>query len=118
MVVNASSNVFSIGCIIAELLLRKPLFPICLPGPLYTREKSVAFDTVLGPFSDAMIHDIRRYFKGVFKYENSDFPRYDGVSTAVVQFCEQTEPLKVNVHILRFERLLNTMIAPYSRGIC
>lgn len=96
MPVTSASNVFSIGCIIAELLLRKPLFPVCRAGRLYIREKTVVFDTILGPFPDALVHDICKSFKGVFKYDNSDFPIFEGVSETVREFCEDAEPLKVN----------------------
>jgi len=95
-----ASDIFSIGCIIAELVKGAPLFPVCGQSQWYRyrREKTVLFNAIIGPFSDDMIYSIHKRFKGIFRSSNSDFPEIDiWVSAPIRKFVEDVSHLSVGV---------------------
>ncbi|PPQ71219.1 hypothetical protein CVT26_010997 [Gymnopilus dilepis] len=89
------SDGFSLGCLISELLLGRPLFPRCLPGPNYRREKTILFDVILGPFPDDLISAIRRTYSGIFSTPTSDFPEVDAsIHRRIRRYAEDALPLR------------------------
>ncbi|PPQ82343.1 hypothetical protein CVT26_013216 [Gymnopilus dilepis] len=94
--VREASDVFSLGCVLFELARRKPLFPQCPSGSLYRREKAVLFDTILGPFPDHLIQDVRLIYSDVFRTSHSDGPEIDArMSRGIRDFADQALPLEV-----------------------
>jgi len=55
------SDVFSVGCVITELVNGTPLFPKCLEGPWYSQEKMILFKKVLGTLPPAVVHKMTLY---------------------------------------------------------
>ncbi|KDR81284.1 hypothetical protein GALMADRAFT_208067 [Galerina marginata CBS 339.88] len=87
------TDTFSLGCIMFELWTGLALIPPCQPGPLYRRDKTIAFDAVLGPFSDALIRDIRACYRGPFRFSDGAPAVEWKVSFSLRSFSGQPPPL-------------------------
>ncbi|PPQ96721.1 hypothetical protein CVT26_010274 [Gymnopilus dilepis] len=62
---------FSIGCVLWELVLLKPLFAACEPGSLYARAKAHMYSAVLGPFTREMRQQIMHFNRGIFSADST-----------------------------------------------
>ncbi|PPQ79246.1 hypothetical protein CVT26_000821 [Gymnopilus dilepis] len=83
------SDVFSVGCVVADLIFRHSLFPAVADGPLYKHEKAILYDALLGPFPLTAKEDIRLRCPGVFDEREEDMNILDaGISADVRLFAE------------------------------
>lgn len=60
------SDRFSVGCILGEMVLGRPIFLPCEEGPLYTQEKAVLYDAISGRFPEGLAITIEEAFPGTF----------------------------------------------------
>jgi len=96
------SDAFSIGCLIAEMFLRRPLFIPCKSVIFYQHEKTLQFQSVLGPFSEDMIRKIHSKNSTIFDRHDAD-SIYSGfgVSEEVLEFAANSETLQVrSIHVV------------------
>jgi len=62
------SDYFSIGCIMAEMIVQSPLFPRIHEGPKYKHEKTLMFDSKLGNYPRVLMEQVRDQFPGIFPH--------------------------------------------------
>lgn len=95
--IGSDSDTFSLGCVIAEVLRRRPLFPYIKDSPLYQREKTALYDTILGPIPDFLMAEIRGAATGRYQYPMFSMVSIDStISATVSQLCRDTPVLEVS----------------------
>jgi len=96
------SDAFSVGCLIAEMVLQRPLFIPCNSVRFYQHEKTLQFQTVLGPFSEDMIRKIHSKYSTIFdRHDGDSIYSGSGVSEEVLTFAANADSLQVcSVHVV------------------
>ncbi|KAF9524048.1 hypothetical protein CPB83DRAFT_898193 [Crepidotus variabilis] len=56
------SDMFSIGCVVAEMVLNQPLFSACADGESYRREKTLMYMAVFGPFPPKFFEKVSKVY--------------------------------------------------------
>jgi len=90
------SDLFSVGCIFAELITQRPLFPSCENSPFSAYEKALLFDAVIGFSSSALTERLRLAHPGWFDAFGIAVLD-DHVSKHVRKFLKSARIIQVNV---------------------
>ena len=89
------SDLFSVGCVVAELLLDRPLFPSCEGLPCSVYQKTFLFQAVLGILPPSMIERLRSEFPGWFDAYGLVLLD-EMISPQIATFLETAKTLEVN----------------------
>lgn len=96
-----SADAFSVGCVVAELVLGEPLFPPCEErSSVYRNEKALLYDAVAGRFSEEMAAKIELFHPFTMDMSEIRPIRYPGISSTVDMFIQKTLYIEVCLHII------------------
>ncbi|PPR00588.1 hypothetical protein CVT26_009863 [Gymnopilus dilepis] len=98
---------FSIGCVLWELIVLRPLFAACEPGGIYARAKAHMYSAVFGPFTREMRQQIMHFNQGIFRTDSSEVDGLQDMPQNIKEFVATAPSLE---DVIEDEELLEVLV--------